>query len=94
MLSTTTLPLPYHAFYAALYRQKARAGQELDVVVDGFLGRPLDGGPYPYLACYQPLHYPCRTMKFYIFMLPSIGRRHGLEPCVAWLAPSSLKAIK
>ena len=22
---------------------------ELDVVVDGFLGRPLDGGPYPYL---------------------------------------------
>ena len=23
--------------------------QELDVVVDGFMGRPLDGGPYPYL---------------------------------------------
>ena len=29
--------------------QVSRICQELDVVVDGFLGRPLDGGPYPYL---------------------------------------------
>ena len=29
--------------------QVPRICQELDVVVDGFLGRPLDGGPYPYL---------------------------------------------
>ena len=29
--------------------QVSRIPQELDVVVDGFLGRPLDGGPYPYL---------------------------------------------
>ena len=28
---------------------KSQICQELDVVVDGFLGRPLDGGPYPYL---------------------------------------------
>ena len=27
--------------------QVSRICQELDVVVDGFLGRPLDGGPYP-----------------------------------------------
>ena len=27
----------------------SRICQELDVVVEGFLGRPLDGGPYPYL---------------------------------------------
>ena len=27
----------------------SRICQELDVVVDGFLGRPLDAGPYPYL---------------------------------------------
>ena len=29
--------------------QVSRICQELDVVVDGFLGRPLGGGPYPYL---------------------------------------------
>ena len=29
--------------------QVSRICQELDVVVDGFLGRLLDGGPYPYL---------------------------------------------
>ena len=29
--------------------QVSRICQELDVVVDGFLGRPLDGGPYPLL---------------------------------------------
>ena len=29
--------------------QVSRICQELDVVVVGFLGRPLDGGPYPYL---------------------------------------------
>ena len=29
--------------------QVSRICQELDVVVDGFLGRPPDGGPYPYL---------------------------------------------
>ena len=29
--------------------QVSRICQELDVVVDGFLGRPLDGGSYPYL---------------------------------------------
>ena len=29
--------------------QVSRICQELDVVVDGFLGRPLDAGPYPYL---------------------------------------------
>ena len=29
--------------------QVSRICQELDVVVDGFLSRPLDGGPYPYL---------------------------------------------
>ena len=29
--------------------QVSRICQELDEVVDGFLGRPLDGGPYPYL---------------------------------------------
>ena len=29
--------------------QVSRICQELDVVVDGFLGRPLDGGPCPYL---------------------------------------------
>ena len=30
--------------------QVSRICQELDVVVDGFLGRPLDGGSYPYLS--------------------------------------------
>ena len=29
--------------------QVSRICQELDAVVDGFLGRPLGGGPYPYL---------------------------------------------
>ena len=29
--------------------QVSRICQELDVVVDGFMGRPLDAGPYPYL---------------------------------------------
>ena len=29
--------------------QVSRICQELDVVVDGFMGRPLDGGSYPYL---------------------------------------------
>ena len=29
--------------------QVSRICQELDVVVDGFMGRPLDGVPYPYL---------------------------------------------
>lgn len=29
--------------------QVSRICQELDGVVEGFLGRPLDGGPYPYL---------------------------------------------
>ena len=29
--------------------QVSRICQELDVVVDGFMGRPLDPGPYPYL---------------------------------------------
>ena len=29
--------------------QVSRICQELDVVVDCFMGRPLDGGPYPYL---------------------------------------------
>ena len=29
--------------------QVSRICQELDVVMDGFLGRPLGGGPYPYL---------------------------------------------
>ncbi len=29
--------------------QVSRICQELDVVVEAFLGRPLDGGPYPYL---------------------------------------------
>ncbi len=29
--------------------QVSRICQELDVVVNGFMGRPLDGGPYPYL---------------------------------------------
>ena len=29
--------------------QVSRICQELDVVVDGFMGRPLGGGPYPYL---------------------------------------------
>ena len=29
--------------------QVSRICQELDVVVDSFMGRPLDGGPYPYL---------------------------------------------
>ena len=29
--------------------QVSRICQELDVVVDGFLGSPLDAGPYPYL---------------------------------------------
>ena len=29
--------------------QVSRICQELDVVVDGFMGRPLDGGAYPYL---------------------------------------------
>ena len=28
--------------------QVSRICQDLDVVVEGFLGRPLDGGPYPY----------------------------------------------
>ena len=30
--------------------QVSRICQELDRVVDSFLGRPLDGGPYPYLS--------------------------------------------
>ena len=29
--------------------QVSRICQELDVVVDGFMDRPLGGGPYPYL---------------------------------------------
>ena len=29
--------------------QVSRICSELDAVVDSFLGRPLDGGPYPYL---------------------------------------------
>ena len=29
--------------------QVSRICQQLDEVVDSFLGRPLDGGPYPYV---------------------------------------------
>ena len=34
--------------------QVSRICQELDVVVDGFMGRPLDAGPYPYLLAGLP----------------------------------------
>ncbi len=59
--------------------QVSRICQELDVVVDGFLCRPLDGGPYPYLwvdALTQkvsPTHDANRQR-------PSVPQRHAQRP--------------
>ena len=57
--------------------QVSRICQELDVVVDGFLGRPLDGGPSTRRSGVAPMSWASSLTD---------------QPCVAWLAPSSLNS--
>ena len=56
--------------------QVSRICQELDVVVDGFLGRPLDG-PYPYLwldALTQKVREDGRTVNVSVVVATAVNR--------------------
>ena len=56
--------------------QVSRICQELDVVVDGFMGRPLDGGPYPYLwldALTQKVREDGRTVNVSVVVATAVN---------------------
>ena len=56
--------------------QVSRICRELDVVVDGFLGRPLDGGPYPYLwldALTQKVREDGRTVNVSVVVATAVN---------------------
>ena len=79
--------------------QVSRICQELDVVVDGFMGRPLDGGPYPYLwldALTQKVREDGRIVNVSVVVATAVkgeGKREIIgmdvgtsEDCAFWLA--------
>ena len=73
--------------------QVSRICQELDVVVDGFMGRPLDGGPYPYLwldALTQKVREAGRIVNVSVVVATAVngeGKRVGTsEDGAFWLA--------
>ena len=56
--------------------QVSRICRELDVVVDGFMGRPLDGGPYPYLwldALTQKVREDGRTVNVSVVVATAVN---------------------
>ena len=56
--------------------QVSRICRELDVVVEGFLGRPLDGGPYPYLwldALTQKVREDGRTVNVSVVVATAVN---------------------
>ena len=65
--------------------QVSRICQELDVVVDGFMGRPLDAGPYPYLwldALTQKVREDGRIVNVSVVVATAVngeGKREGLQ---------------
>ena len=71
--------------------QVSRICQELDVVVDGFLGRPLDGGPYPYLwldALTQKVREDGRIVNVSVVVATASGRSSGWTWVPVKTAPS------
>ena len=73
--------------------QVSRICQELDVVVDGFMGRPLDAGPYPYLwldALTQKVREAGRIVNVSVVVATAVngeGKRVGTsEDGAFWLA--------
>ena len=73
--------------------QVSRICQELDVVVDSFMGRPLDGGPYPYLwldALTQKVREAGRIVNVSVVVATAVngeGKRVGTsEDGAFWLA--------
>ena len=50
----------------------SRICQELDVVVDGFLGRPLDGGPLPLDALTQKVREDGRIVNVSVVVATSV----------------------
>ena len=71
--------------------QVSRICQELDVVVDGFLGRPLDGGPYPYLwldALTQKVREDGRIVNVSVVVARASGRSSGWTWVRVKTAPS------
>ena len=64
--------------------QVSRICQELDVVVDGFMGRPLDAGPYPYLwldALTQKVREAGRIVNVSVVVATAVngeGKREGI----------------
>ena len=73
--------------------QVSRICQELDVVVEGFMGRPLGGGPYPYLwldALTQKVREAGRIVNVSVVVATAVdgeGKRVGTsEDGAFWLA--------
>ncbi len=62
--------------------QVSRICQELDAVVDSFLGRPLDGGPYPYLwldALTQKVREDGRIVNVSVVVATGVNREGKRE---------------
>ena len=60
--------------------QVSRICRELDVVVDGFMGRPLDGGAYPYLwldALTQKVREDGRTVNVSVVVATAVNGQAG-----------------
>ena len=60
--------------------QVSRICQELDVVVDGFMGRPLDAGPYPYLwldALTQKVREAGRIVNVSVVVATAVNGQSG-----------------
>ena len=63
--------------------------QELDVVVDGFMGRPLDGGSYPYLwldALTQKVREAGRIVNVSVVVATAVNGEGTSEDGAFWLA--------
>ena len=69
--------------------QVSRICQELDGVVESFLGRPLDGGPYPYLwldALTQKVREAGRIVNVSVVVRrPSMARASGRSSGWTWV---------
>ena len=87
--------------------QVSRICQDLDEVVEGFLGRPLDGGPYPYLwldALTQKVREDGRIVNVSVVVATAVnceGKREIIgmgvgtsEDGAFWLAADSLNAME
>ena len=71
--------------------QVSRICQELDVVVDGFMGRPLDAGPYPYLlldALTQKVREAGRIVNVSVVVATASGKSLGWTWVPVKTAPS------